>query len=312
MRKVIGLAAAWSVLVSMSAAASDPAQEAHRKKFDSLFIIASAGEVKFQQMVKPAEDSIAAMGLNVVPFMIDLLDTKSPRERNAIVNIMKKIGPPAIPQLATALKLPKGLAVERACMALGEIADTSSVPALNSVARHPRWRVREETLTALGKIGDLRAKEVIIGALSDSIGLVRKAAVVADGKLKLRESAAELVHMLGDDFYGARMTAAEALLKLDTPTVVQLVSDSMNSENPLVGNLGCYVLGKLATQNALEELLYQTQAGSPDRRSHAGEALIKADPKDNTGYQAACLPFETERLVLLKVQSAIEALPHDR
>jgi HEAT repeat protein len=312
MRKVICVAAIWGVIVYGALAASVQAQGGLQKKIDSLFVIASSGEVKFQKMVQPAIDSIAALGLDVVPSMIRKLDTKSPRERIAVVAILKKIGSPAVPQIVNALKLSGGLAAERACMALAEIKDTSSVPALNAAAAYPRWRVREEALSALGKIGDLRASDVIATALSDSIGLVRKAAAVSDGQLRLGQSTAQLVHLLGDDFYGARMSAADALLKLDSSTVVQMVSDSMNSENQMLGNLGCYVLGKLATQEALETLLYQTQSANADRRAHAGEAIVKADPADGTGYQSACFPFETDRLVILKIESAIADMSHGR
>jgi HEAT repeat protein len=310
--KVICRSVIAGVILFGTMAASIQAQAGLKKKVDSLFIIASSGEVKFQKLVQPAIDSLAAMGIEVVPFMVDKFDTKSPRERIASVAILKKIGSPAVPQIVASLKSNRGLSAERACNALGEIRDTSAVPALSAAAAYPRWRVREEALSALGKIGDQRAANVIIAALNDSIGLVQKAAAVSDGQLKLGQSTAELVHLLGDDFYGARMSAADALLKLDTPTVVQLVSDSIDSENQMLGNLGCYVLGRLGTQQALATLMFQTQSAHPDRRAHAGVAIVRADPNDSTGYQATRFPLETDRLTILKIESAIADMSHGR
>ncbi|HVP07114.1 MAG TPA: HEAT repeat domain-containing protein [Candidatus Acidoferrum sp.] len=310
-RKVIGTTlAAIVILTGMIGSAAG--QTVIDKKVDSLFVIASSGEAKFQKFVQPAVDSLGAMGLEVVPYMIKKLDTKSPRERIALIAVLKKVGSPAVPQLIASLKLINGLSVERACMALAEIADSSSVPALNVAATHPRWRVREEALGALGKIHDPRSSDVVINALQDSIGLVRKAAAVADGQMKLGQSTAMLVHMLGDDFYGARMCAAASLLKLDTSAAVKTVMDSLNSSNQLVGNLGCYVLGQLGTPEALDALLYQTEASNPDRRAHAAEALVAADSTDQTCYQSICFPLETDPLVRLKVESAMAAHDHGR
>ncbi len=310
-RKVIGMSLAAVVILS-GIVGKAGGQTVTDRKVDSLFVIASSGEAKFQKMVQPAVDSLGAMGLDVVPYMIKKLDTKSPRERIALIAVLKKVGSPAVPQLVTSLKLINGLAVERACMALAEIADSSSVPALNVAATHTRWRVREEAVGALGKIHDPRSKDVVINALQDSIGLVRKAAAVADGQMKLGQSTAMLVHMLGDEFYGARMCAAASLLKLDTAATVKIVVDSMISSNQLVGNLGCYVLGQLGTPEALDALLYQTQAPDQNRRAHAAEALVTADSTDQTCYISCCFPFETDPTVRLKVESAMAANDHGR
>ena len=65
------------------------------RKVDSLFVIASSGEVKYRDMVEPAKDSIAAIGADAVPILVDKFTTKSARERWTIIKILEKIGSPA-------------------------------------------------------------------------------------------------------------------------------------------------------------------------------------------------------------------------
>ncbi len=284
------------------------AQNLLQKKIDSLFVIASSGEVKFQPMVKPAEDSIAAMGADAVPILVDKLETKSPRERLAIINILKKIGSPAVPYLLKALGFTKGLVVERVAWALGDIKDTAAVIGLLGVANHPRWQVREQSIGSLGRIGDSRAADAVITALEDSIMLVRKAATVAAGQLKVQGSVPKLVHLLGDSFYGVRMTAASSLGMLDTATVLQTIIDSLESSNRQVGHLGCQVLGLMKTDTALHTLMAQAKSEDANRRAHAAVALVTADPTDVCDFRAPFLASEPDRFTRLKVQSAIEAV----
>lgn len=275
-----------------------------KRKVDSLFVIASSGEVKYRDMVEPAKDSIAEIGVDAVPILVDKFTTKSARERLTIIEILKKIGSPAVPYLVTALKRPDGLVVQRICWALGDIRDTAAVKPLISVACHPRWQVRDQAVGALGKIGDRRANEAVVIALRDPISQVRKAAVVSCGKLTVENSIEQLVHLLGDEFYGARLAAVEALLKMDTAKVMAVLADSIESVNGFVGDLGCHILGEFSTDEAIELLMSQMESSDPNRRAHAASAIIKADPQDNCGYHQALVDHETDRLNRLKIESA--------
>jgi HEAT repeat protein len=295
----------WSVILAGSAL---PQSNPIDKKVDSLFVIASSPEAKFQPLVQPAIDSIAAMGVDVVPRLVGKFDTKSPRERNAITNIFKKIGVPSVAYLVKSLKLDNGLIVERIAGALGEIADSSATIGLLGVATHPRWQVREQTIGSLGRIGDHRGDSAVLIAMSDSIPLVRKSAAVSCGQLKIQSGISPLVHMLGDSFYGARMCAAASILKLDTSKVVASIVDSLNSANTLLGNLGCEVLGQLSIDASINALAEQAFSGSTDRRAHAAIALVQVDPTDKYHLRYFYLATENAPLNRMKVESAIEAL----
>ena len=268
-------------------------------------MIASSAELIVRDQVEPAKDSIAAIGVDAVPILVDKLDTQSARERLTVIHILKRIGSPAVPHLVRSLKNPDGLIVQRVCWALGDISDSAAVDPLIEVTVHRRWQVREQALGALGDIGVSRSYDAVLAGFDDPIGQVRKAAVVAAGKIGSAQAARSLVQMMGDQFYGARLSAVKSLLMLDTTVVLSAIAESLETGNTMVGNLGCRVLSEIGTDPAIELLLNQTLSDNPQRRAHAAVALIKADPLDNCGYRQRILDRETDRLVRLKIESAI-------
>ena len=283
------------------------AQSSLKKQVDSLFVIASSGELKYRDLIKPTIEEMATLGKEIVPILVDKLDTKSARERLTIINIFKKIGSDAVPYLITSLKNPNGLIVQRVCWALGDLKDSSAVDALMSVSDHSRWQVRDQAIGAFGDIADNKADDAVLFALQDEIGQVRKAAAVSSGKMHIIEAVPQLIHLLGDDFYGARMSSAEALLKLDSSYVAELLADSLQSDNSFVRSLGCSILGEIKSDKAIE-ILHQTFVhASEDLKLSASLALINADPLNLCGYQLEILKSDFDTLSLVKIQSAIKA-----
>ncbi|MDF1546080.1 MAG: HEAT repeat domain-containing protein, partial [bacterium] len=108
-------------------AASSQAQTVPNSIVDSIFVIASSGEIKYRDQVQPAIDSLAALGAEISPHLIDKFTTKSARERLTIIQIFKKIGSPSLPYLIPALSRPEPLVVQRVCWALGDVGDTAAV-----------------------------------------------------------------------------------------------------------------------------------------------------------------------------------------
>jgi HEAT repeat protein len=308
MRNVIVKNVLMVFLLVVATGVAAGAQDAVERKVDSLFVIASSGSIMFEDMREPAMDSIAALGVEAVPYLIDKFTTRSARARWTIIWILQRIGTPAIPDLVNALRRPEGLVVQRVCWALGDVGDSGAVQPLIDVSDHARWQVRDEAVGALGKIGDLRAEAVVVRALTDSIGQVRKAAAVAAGRLVLKGYEDKLVHMLGDDFYGARMAAVSTLMMLDTAVVLQAVMDSVRSDNRLVGHLGCLLMGRLANEAAVDTLYVLTESDDPDFRAHAAIALFSADRDDLCQYRQEILNRETDRLVRLKMESALYSI----
>ncbi|MEA1981896.1 MAG: HEAT repeat domain-containing protein [candidate division Zixibacteria bacterium] len=276
-------------------------------KIDSLFIYASSGEIQYQDLVQPAIDSIAIIGVEAVPHLINKFSTKSARERLTIINILKKIGVPAVPYLTTALNRPEDIVVARICWSLGSIADSSALESLINVATHKSWWVREKAADALGKIKSMQASSVIINMLNDDIGQVRKAAVVASGRIKINDAIPSLVHALGDSFYGARMSAVEVLVLLDTALVLQTIQDSITSTNEILLNNACYLLGEIGSDDALDILSYFLESKNRIIRAQATTAIIKSDPEDKCGYFHIFISDETDYFINIQIESALKA-----
>ena len=271
MRNVIALAALMIFMWGGIAVDRTQAQVSDlERKIDSLFIIASSGEIRYRDQNEPAMDSIAALGRPAVPHLIDKFVTKSARERWTIIWTLTRIGTAAVPDLILALERPNGLIVERVAYTLGDIKDSTAVAPLMKVCRHQRWQVRDDALGALGKIGDRRAEPAIVAALTDQIGQVRKSAVVACGKLRLADAGEQLVGMFNDPFYGARMTALEAVMKFDTSRAIELFTQALAAPDPEIGNQACRLLGEIGNDQTIRILRSQLDAANPARRHPCG------------------------------------------
>ena len=204
--------AAAAILVLIRPALAD---DAIRQKVDSLFIIATSGELKYRDLVGPAEDSIAANGRAAIPILIDKLGTPDARERVGLENIFKKIGKTAVPYLNDALLTTDSLQLSRVALMLNFLADESSIDNLLKITTRPFYWVRYEAIRTLGQIGNNKAIAAVRTALQDSNEVVRTVAAVAAGKIKDQFLVPSLMVALTDRYYGVRLSAIEALKKFD-------------------------------------------------------------------------------------------------
>jgi len=276
------------------------------RKVDSLFIIASSGELKYRDLVKPAIESLAVLGESAVPRLLEKYNTKDARERHTINNILVKIGKPATPFLLKGLSDSNDEKISRLCYTLGNIKDSSAVEGIISTAFESNWKIRSSAVSALGKIGHNLADETVIKLLSDSDETVRKSAVVAAGRLLIEKAIPKLIHILGDDFYGARMTSSEALIKFDSFLVIPQIADSLNSENVLVGNLGCSTLGKIGGDSAAVVIGTQLNSSSSLRRMLAVEAIYDANSSLGCAAVENLKDSETDDTVIYFINLVLE------
>lgn len=294
-------------LSSLAAAQTASDSTALNKKIDSLFVIASSGELRYRDKVEPAIESIAEIGVPAVPHLIDKFTTHSARERLTIINILKKIGSPAVPELVLSLSRPEWLVVKRICWALGDIKDESAVQPLAQVANHSNWQVREYCIGALGKIGSENGLNTVLNAFKDSVGQVRKAAAYASGEIKNSGAIPALVNSLGDEFYGARFGAMEALLNLDTIEVISELSDSLETAVGIKANLICQTLGRIGNERAMTTLYKTFDNGTTENSIYAAITIANVDPDDLYGYRSEIKNKINDRLALIKIESAGKA-----
>ncbi|HHI03704.1 MAG TPA: hypothetical protein ENL22_09310 [candidate division Zixibacteria bacterium] len=293
------------IILGQVAPAVDQAIIPLEKKIDSIFVIASSAELKYRDMVEPAKDSIAAIGSRAVPRLVELFKSNTAREKRTVEQILKKIGRPAVPYLRKSLLLDDYRQVSRICYSLGEIGDSSAVADLINIAGHERWQVRSGCAGALGKIGDKRADQIIIQLLSDSVETVRKSAAVAAGKLLIDTAIEKLVHMLGDNFYGPRMCASEALVKIGGKSIKPIV-DSLDSENIMVGDLGCSTLGNIGGDLAAVGVARQLKSNSPARRALAVKAIFQSNSSLACGLVELLKGTESDPMVLFHIDKTLK------
>ncbi len=274
------------------------------EKVDILFVMASSGELKYRGMVQSAIDSIIALGAEAVPRLIEKYMTKDARENQTINSILVGIGSAAVPQLIESLSLDNPEQVSRICRSLGEMGDSSAVDGLIGVAFHNDWRVRSAAAVALGKIGDKRADETILELLPDDNEIVRKSAAVSCRRLKNMQAIPALVHMLGDSFYGAAHCASEALIEMGE-IAVESITDSLNSNNELVGNLGCITLGKIGDIAAATALAPQLESDSPVRRALAVKGILLSNSSSACGFVELMKDKETDATVQFYIQKVL-------
>lgn len=293
------------LMLALPAFSEEPPIDNIERRVDSLFIIASSGELKYRDMVKPAQDSLVAMGAEAVPRLIGKIDTKVARESHAVSDVLVRIGKPATPYLVDLLKNDDYEISGRACYALGKIQDTSSVEAIMETARHSDWRIRSNAIGALGDIGDNRADNLIITTLKDSNENVRKSAAVAATRLKIISAAPELTGMLNDDFYGARMCASEALISFGHEAI-GVITDSLDSKNELLGNLGCTTLGMIGGDSAAVILVGQLSSKSPLRRALAVEGILHSNSSLACGAVELLHKSEKDPIVLFYIEKVLK------
>jgi len=282
-----------------------PDTDSIEKKVDMLFVIASSGELKYRGMVQSAIDSIIAMGAKAVPRLIEKYTTKDAREGHTINSILVGIGSEAVPKLVESLIIDNPEQVSRICRSLGEIGDSLAVDGLIDIVFHDDWRVRSGVAVALGKIGDNKANDTVQRLLSDENEIVRKSAAVSCRRLNNKKAIPELVHMLGDSFYGAAHCASEALIEIGE-AAIEPISDSLNSKNELVGNLGCITLGKIGDISAAAAIATQLESESPIRRALAVEGILLTNSSSACGYVEMMKEQETDPTVLYYIQKVLD------
>ncbi len=308
---------------------------------DSLFVVASSGELKYRNQVEPAKTKLAELGAKAVPRLISKLTTPDARERLTVIRILKKIGAPAVPALRDALRtLEAPIQLKRICWALGDIGPAASDAVVDLIVacENDNWQVREYALRGLGKIlagsATDKALNVVSRLMSDSVGQTRKSAVWTAGEFLDLSLTNNLMQALNDDYYGARLNAVASLKKIATDSstaqnkqnnisqVVSELSAFINSDNSDAGDLACETLGKIGASLAAlpDELKDTTQAyilrllgeqlrsKRELRRASAVRALGECAPNDEWGILINLRLTESSSYVIQTIDSAVERI----
>ncbi len=161
---------------------------------------------------------------------------------------------------------------------------------------------RAKAADRLGEIGDPRAERYLVRATKDKYAWVRKAAVLALGKVRVLESPEPVVEALKDIDEDTRNSALESLVSLGCITVPYLVDilgsynglsheaalelakqshpRSLDNVEAMIRSHACIIrisaaeaLGRIGGRDAVEALERALQDGEPEVKSAARKAI---------------------------------------
>ena len=278
-----------------------------KDKVDSLFIRACGWLETQRDLAEPSKEALIEMGEEAVPYLLDRLDTQTAREKWTLIDILSKIGEPAVMPLIEYLKSDNKDEVKLASRILGDIKDKRAVRPLAELLNKEDYNIRSYGCESLGKIADTTAFAEVSSCLRDSVEVVRKSAAVALGKMKDSRAIPHLIGGLSDPHYSVRMTSASALVEIGEPSVEPLIE--LLNYSQIADTLAVYLaiesLGKLEEKRATKPLLKKLEDEDWATRAFAVEALGEIGDKKGIKAIKRLKKKETHPFVLKKIDEVL-------
>jgi HEAT repeat protein len=276
-----------------------------REKVDSLFVIACGGLEKYRELAEPSKKALIDMGEEAVPYLLDKLDTQSAREKWTLIDIVSKIGEPAVMPLIEYLKSDNKDEVKLASRILGDIKDNRAVEPLIGLLNKKDFNTRSYACESLVKIGDTTAFFHVSSCLKDSVEVVRKSAAVALGKMKESRAIPYLFEGLSDPHFSVRMSSASALVEIGEPSVKPLIELLNHPTDTIAVYLAIESLGKLKEKYAVKPLLKELEDDDWATRAFTVEALGEIGDKKGIKAIKNLKKRETHPFVLKKIEEVL-------
>jgi HEAT repeat protein len=295
-----------------------------KAKVDSLFIKAGGGLEKYRDLAEPSKKALIEMGKDAVPYLLDKLSTQDAREMWTLIEILGKIGEPAVMPLIDSLKSKSKDVVKLASRILGDIKDKRAVVPLIQLLDKEDFNTRGYACESLGKIGDTTAFTQLSFCLKDSVEVVRKSAAVALGKMSAMGRSAfggkdvraipYLIEGLSDPHFSVRMTSASALVEIGEPSVKSLIELLNNPQTgrPPTDTIAVYLviesLGKLKDKRAVNPLLIELESNDWTTRAFVVMALGEIGDKKAIKAIRNLKKIETHPFVLKKIEEILNKI----
>lgn len=294
-----------------------------KERVDSLFIKACGGLEKYRDLAEPSKKVLIEMGEEAVPYLLDKLDTQSAREKWTLIDIVSKIGEPAVMPLIESLKSDNKNEVKLASRILGDIKDKRAVSPLIELLDKEDFNTRSHACESLGKIADTTAFAPVSSCLKDSVEVVRKSAAVALGKMSAMGRSAfggkedraipYLIEGLSDPHFSVRMTSASALVEIGEPSVKPLIELLSLSTDTIAIHLAIESLGKLKDKlneaksigRAIKPLLKKLEDDDWATRAFTVEALGEIGNKKGIKAIRNLKKRETHPFVSKKIEEIL-------
>lgn len=193
--------------------------------------------------------------------------------------------------LSTMLASPSASLRANVAILLAELDDRSAVPMLAELSRAPMPRVdaarqaltRIQTAETMAKLGDEASVDALRAGAYSSIDEVRVLAVQALGRVKDRQMASALKHMLEQEGerrppIEVRIAAAEALARMGdghSQSLATLLEGASMNEPPIQAQ-AAMALGHLTAREAADRLIELLEHDHEQVRLAAAAAILRA------------------------------------
>jgi len=241
-----------------------------------------------------AIDSLAAS--KDVAGIVEAVYVANWRAREGLIEALARIGPEAVPALATlARRHPKADAQRLCVRGLGQAGGAAARDSALTLATGPH---RDLAAEALGQIGDTTAIPVLRTLLSDASPDVRRRAAIALSAVAGKNAVDALVPLLSDAHHGVRFAVADALVALEAPLSVH--GDALSQTGRFQA---LRILAKLGEEKALAEALNEQDWAL---RTLAADGL--RDPAFRPALETA-LKRERHPVAKQHIRAALDRMP---
>lgn len=176
----------------------------------------------------------------------------------------------------------------------GETGDPRAVELLIAALGDKDGNVRREAAAALGEIGDARAVESLVAALRHGYRDVRSKAAEALGQIGDARAVEPLIAALGDEDGNVRREATAALGKIGDARAVEPLIAALSDLDGKVRLEAAGALGEIGDAAAVEPLIVALQDEDSDVRSGAAQALSEIGDVRAVEPPTTALPDEDE------------------
>ena len=293
------------ILMTVSFASAQTPTDSINHVVDSLFIRAASISVYYADQVAPAKQRLAAMADTAAPRLIEKMKTQDAREMQALEDIFKQIGHPAVPYLVNVLGSTDVYTRRLSARVLAVIADSSAVDGLLHYTNDLDFRMRAGVISALGKIKNKRGVAPSKAALTDNDYLVRLVAAVALADLKDSTTVKPLLKALSDPYYGVRYSAEDAISKIGKPAAKQVLDELSKPPDTLAFYLLIQIAGNIADSRFEDPLSKIIDSDDPNARAFAAESLGKIGSQKAMDILHKRYEIETHPLVIAKIEAVV-------
>jgi HEAT repeat protein len=268
--------------------------------------------LKIRGLIRKLPDPSAAnelekIGAPAAGALVEALSATDDAAHPTIMDILARIGDPAIDPLAAALRHPSGSVRQAAVLTLAVIASPRAVDVLTNSLKyepfsiraaaveplltalhHPSGKARTTAAAFLGWLRDERAIEPLLQAISDPDADVRRSAMLGLGQNASPRAVELLVQMLKTQA-DMLLLVIEALALSAQPAAIAALVEPLKHGEPAVRLAVIHALGNSGSEQAIPPLLGILSDKHPELRQAAVYALdrLRWEPgydKDGAAY----------------------------